>query len=356
MSDGDPRDDASSAASPFPAAYGAVGGTAADPSTRAPGRRPLSERRPAEGGDRPSVAGRLTGALRKRQQDRLARVGTTAPSTTLSPTTPQPTTPQPTTPQPTTPQPTNPQTRAVPSPDDVAAAGPLLTAPARPGRRRVALDPAAGNGDRPSTAVTTTDGLPVGTVPAPSAPAPRMAPTSPRRGPVPPVVDPAVPETPSLDRRDRRTPDWMAQRVAESVVHDAPFEIGKERRWRRRKVTVMRTRVNRRMVRRIDTWTVFKVSFVFYLLMVIVVLVAGTVTWSVAQHLGFVGDIQKSVRSLADDKKFILHGSVAFRYSAAGGAVLGLIGTLLNTVAAMLYNLLSDVIGGIQVIVVTEPD
>ncbi len=151
-------------------------------------------------------------------------------------------------------------------------------------------------------------------------------------------------------------PDAMVRRVAESVVRDAPFEIGKDHRWRRRKVTVMRTRVNRRMVRRIDTWTVFKVSLLFYILMLAVVLVAGLVTWSVAQHLGFVNDIQKSVRSLADDKKFILHGGAALKYSAAGGAVLGLIGTLLNTVAAMLYNLLSDVVGGVQVIVVTEPD
>ncbi len=85
-------------------------------------------------------------------------------------------------------------------------------------------------------------------------------------------------------------------------------------------------------------------------------LVAGVVTWSVAQHLGFVNDIQRSVRSLADDRKFILHGSVALKYSAAGGAALGLLGTLFNTVAAMLYNLLSDVIGGVQVVVVTEPD
>jgi hypothetical protein len=191
---------------------------------------------------------------------------------------------------------------------------------------------------------------------APSPP-PRLAPSRSvrNRNRIPsPVPASPVPEGDAV--KTRGTPDWMARRIAESRVPGAAYELGKNRRWRRRKVTVLRSRANRRLVRRIDTWTVFKVSFVFYLLMLVIVLVAGTVSWNVAEHLGFVNDIQKSVRSLADDKKFVFRGRAALRYSAAGGAVLGLLGTLFNTVAAMLYNLLSDVIGGLQVIVVTEPD
>jgi hypothetical protein len=153
-----------------------------------------------------------------------------------------------------------------------------------------------------------------------------------------------------------RMPDWMARRIAEFEAPGAAYELGKQRRLRRRKITVLRSRTDRRLVRRIDTWTVFKVSFMFYLLMVIIVLIAGIVTWNVAEHLGFIGDIQKSVRSLADDKSFVFHGRVALRWAAIGGAALGLLGTLFNTVAAMLYNLLSDVIGGLQVVVVTEAD
>ena len=156
--------------------------------------------------------------------------------------------------------------------------------------------------------------------------------------------------------KEGRAPDWMARRIVESEAPGAAYELGKQRRWRRRKVTVLRSRTNRRLVRRIDTWTVFKVSFIFYALLLAIVLVAGVATWSVAQHLGFIGDIQKSVRSLADDKTFVFHGDVALRYAAAGGGVLALLGTLFNTVAAMLYNLISDVVGGLQVIVVTQPD
>ena len=158
------------------------------------------------------------------------------------------------------------------------------------------------------------------------------------------------------DPKEGRAPDWMARRIVESEAPGAAYELGKQRRWRRRKVTVLRSRTNRRLVRRIDTWTVFKVSFIFYVLLLAIVLVAGVATWSVAQHLGFIGDIQKSVRSLADDKTFVFHGDVALRYAAAGGGVLALLGTLFNTVAAMLYNLISDVVGGLQVIVVTQPD
>ena len=150
--------------------------------------------------------------------------------------------------------------------------------------------------------------------------------------------------------------DLRARQVAREYAPDAEISLGRDRRWGRRRVTVVRTRVDRRLVRRIDTWTVFKMSFFFYLLLLVIVLVAGIVTWFVAQRIGFIGDIQKSVRSLADDRTFILHGGPVFEYAALAGVVLAVAGTLLNTIGAMLYNLLSDLVGGVQTIVVTEPD
>jgi hypothetical protein len=205
---------------------------------------------------------------------------------------------------------------------------------------------------------------PVPSEPVPSEPVPTVAAPPGAPGAPPPGWTPRRQRPPDLSGLEEmrtggdegRTPDWVARRIVESEAPGAAYELGKQRRWGRRKVTVLRSRTNRRLVRRIDTWTVFKVSLLFYLLMVIIVLVAGVATWSVAQHLGFIGDIQKSVRSLADDRTFVFRGAAALKWAALGGAALGLLGTLFNTVAAMLYNLLSDVVGGLQVIVVTEPD
>lgn len=109
-------------------------------------------------------------------------------------------------------------------------------------------------------------------------------------------------------------------------------------------------REQRALIRRIDTWTVFKVSLCFYLIALIVVLVAGVVVWQVATALGFIADIQKAVRSLADAYKFKLRAGVVLEWTAAVGAVLCVAGTLVNVIAAVIYNLISDVVGGVQLV------
>jgi hypothetical protein len=171
-----------------------------------------------------------------------------------------------------------------------------------------------------------------------------------------PVTEPARRAAPAPGG-GRRLPDTVAREVGREYAPEAEVIVGRPHPWQlRRKVTVVRGRSSRRLVRRLDTWSVFKVSFIFYLLAFLIVLVAGLVTWRVAIQVGFVTDIQKAVRSLFDDRKFILHGNVVFKYGTIGGAVLVVVLTILNVVAAMLYNLISDIFGGVQVIVVSEPD
>jgi hypothetical protein len=145
------------------------------------------------------------------------------------------------------------------------------------------------------------------------------------------------------DRREARAaeiPDGSEQYVA--------------RRFGRDKVRVVRGRRSRRIVRRIDTWTVLKVSLVFYLCALIVVLISGVVLWNVSQAFNFSHDIEKSVKTLFGYNTFTLHPKPMFEYTALAGAVLTVVGTLFNLLVALVYNLISDVVGGIQIIVVTE--
>jgi hypothetical protein len=126
------------------------------------------------------------------------------------------------------------------------------------------------------------------------------------------------------------------------------------RRFGRDKVRVVRGRRSRRIVRRIDTWTVLKVSLVFYLCALIVVLISGVVLWNVSQAFNFTHDIEKSVKTLFGYNTFTLHPKPMFEYTALAGAILAVVGTLFNLLVALVYNLISDVVGGIQIIVVTE--
>lgn len=112
----------------------------------------------------------------------------------------------------------------------------------------------------------------------------------------------------------------------------------------------------RRLVRRVDVWTVFKVSFVFYILFAVILLAAGAVAWTLAVDLHLIRDVERAVRTLADKRRFLLHPTTVLKYAAAAFGALALIGTVVNTVAAILYNLIADLVGGIQTIEVVEED
>jgi hypothetical protein len=109
-----------------------------------------------------------------------------------------------------------------------------------------------------------------------------------------------------------------------------------------------------RTVRHLDVWTVAKVSFIFYLLVLIAVVVASVLLWYVANDVGAIQSIEKSVRTLFDLSKFTIHPSEIAEYTSAGGGVLALAGTLANILAALMYNLISDLVGGIRFQVVDD--
>jgi hypothetical protein len=99
---------------------------------------------------------------------------------------------------------------------------------------------------------------------------------------------------------------------------------------------------------------VAKVSIIFYLLILVAVVVASVMLWYIADAAGSIQSIEKSVRTLFSLSKFTLHpGSVAL-YTSLGGAVLAVVGTLGNVLAALMYNLISDLVGGIRFDVVDD--
>ncbi len=109
-----------------------------------------------------------------------------------------------------------------------------------------------------------------------------------------------------------------------------------------------------RTVVKIDTRTVFVVSLLFYLSGVVVLLVAGVVLWIVASLVGGIDSINHFVEQLFGYKSFSIIGLRVLLVTILAGVVLSLLGTLLNVIIAAVFNLVSDVVGGVRVAVVEE--
>jgi hypothetical protein len=109
----------------------------------------------------------------------------------------------------------------------------------------------------------------------------------------------------------------------------------------------------RRVVRKIDTWSVLKVSALFFLSLVLVLLLAGVLLWAAGSVVGAVGSVEKFMRAIGfEDFRFI--ASQLLRGFVAAGLVIVVIGTGLSVLVAVLYNLISDVVGGIELTVLEE--
>lgn len=108
------------------------------------------------------------------------------------------------------------------------------------------------------------------------------------------------------------------------------------------------------MIRRIDPWTVLRFSLLFYACMLVVGMVAGFLLWGAASTTGVIDNVERFFKELFALESFTINGGLIFRSTLIGGAVLVLLGTGANVLMAVLYNLTSDVVGGIEVVVLEE--
>ena len=112
----------------------------------------------------------------------------------------------------------------------------------------------------------------------------------------------------------------------------------------------------RQVVKRVSVWSVAKVSLIFYVLVLAVMLITGVALWNVASDFGVINSLDKLVRSLFALSSFKLHPLTALAWAAAIGAGLCFLGVLVNVVVALLYNLISDVVGGVRITLAPDKD
>jgi len=121
----------------------------------------------------------------------------------------------------------------------------------------------------------------------------------------------------------------------------------------RRSKTRRRARRVTRVVRRIDLWSVLKLALVLYTCLYVATLAALATIWAAAYSTGMVGKLQSFLTDVGLDN-FRFYGDQMFRACAAIGAVLVLAGTLLTVLTVALINLISELTGGIRIVVIEE--
>ncbi len=116
-----------------------------------------------------------------------------------------------------------------------------------------------------------------------------------------------------------------------------------------------RPRVRRvtRVVRHVDPWSVFKVAAVFSLVAYTIALVAGVLLWNVAYSTGTVDNIERGMESTGWSV-FELQGGEIFHNAWIGGLFVAVGMTGLAVLVATLFNLITDLVGGIRFTVLEE--
>jgi hypothetical protein len=105
----------------------------------------------------------------------------------------------------------------------------------------------------------------------------------------------------------------------------------------------------------VEPWTVLKFSVLLFATLYLVFLVAGLVLWAAATATGLRENIEKFIGDLIASDDFKILGPTMLRASVLGGLVLVVMGTGASVLFTVLYNLISDVIGGITVVFEERP-
>jgi len=108
----------------------------------------------------------------------------------------------------------------------------------------------------------------------------------------------------------------------------------------------------RRVIRRIDPWTVLKVSFVFNAIMALAFVLGSIIFWSIFVNAGVPDRLTEFAESLT--LSFEVDGELYFRVVLFLSIIGAILLTGLATLGSVLYNLIADTVGGVEVVVLEE--
>lgn len=178
-----------------------------------------------------------------------------------------------------------------------------------------------------------------------------------------PEIDPPDPDRPEHEPvQDPDTPASGSSQVAwpmdnpggslanPTVDRPRPVQVAVARRGPRRA---------RLVIKHIDPWTVMKISFVVSIVMLAVCVVAVAVIYGVLGKMGVWTQINTLVNEVSPTTtskalRSPLSASRVVGIAAVIGAINVVLITALSTLGAAIYNLISDLVGGVEV-TLTDP-
>jgi uncharacterized membrane protein len=128
-----------------------------------------------------------------------------------------------------------------------------------------------------------------------------------------------------------------------------PAEAPSRAARRRTQRSPNRSRKARVVLRKVEPWSVLKISFLFYLCVMVVIIGAMMILYTILGAIGALDSLTRLIRDLFADQSFEIHGGWLFTRGLSIGLVLVVLWTLINVFIVFLYNLLSDIVGGIEV-------
>jgi len=115
-----------------------------------------------------------------------------------------------------------------------------------------------------------------------------------------------------------------------------------------------RVRRVRRLVRHVEPWSVLKVCLVLYLCVWGLLVIATKMLWSAADEAGTIAKIESFVEELFALESFEFDSAQIFRIFVLGGLVVVVGGIGITVVLAVLFNLISDLTGGVRFTMIEE--
>jgi hypothetical protein len=148
-------------------------------------------------------------------------------------------------------------------------------------------------------------------------------------------------ETTAVRRRPRQAADYDPAPVP--IPAKVPRVLGRKARVRR--VT--------RVVRHVDPWSVFKIALVANFVMYVIVLTASVLLWNVAYATGTIDNIERFFESFGWNT-FEFNGGELYHAGWIAGLFVVIGFTGLAVLGATLFNLITDLVGGVRLTVLEE--
>ncbi|MDP6493794.1 MAG: DUF3566 domain-containing protein [Acidimicrobiales bacterium] len=115
-----------------------------------------------------------------------------------------------------------------------------------------------------------------------------------------------------------------------------------------------RVRRVRRLLRHVEPWSVLKTGLVFYLCVWGMAVIASQALWRTAETAGVIEKVERFIEELFALETFAFDTDKIFRLYMLAGLVLVIGGTALTVVLVVLFNLISDLMGGIRFTMIEE--